>query len=414
MHSTLYWLLILLLFLSCAKMEEQVPAIQISIDSTVRPVKLLEKYNIPPTKINIHTQANANFPKFNYSQYIFDLSGVNNSYCHPDVLYFPEGFQGYEYWMVFTPYFGKVGQDYFSKRYENPSIVVSHDGLTWDNPPALRNPIQACPSVKESFREMKGESIQGFWSDVDWIFRNDELELYYRGSCILQQALMKRGAKSLNNRKKLSQKNAIRNIVRQTSTDGVNWTALEVAFTSNFPSTPKDNHLISPSFIEVNGDVVAYEVEFDWQTKRYGSFEKTHVIQRHSKNGLDFSPFKECKQVNFVNAPWRENENLGIWHLNVCYVSGYYFMTLSVGRIAKYTSDLLYLAYSKDGLNFYVDPKPVMTENAYRSAIFPMKVLNDQITFGGIWGNKLGEFYYSTWDVNLPNLSNNSFLPKSN
>ncbi len=395
-----------MLFFSCAKEEKISPAVVVPVDTTITPLLLLKEYAIPPTKINIKAYANANYPRFNYSKYIYDISDTNFSYCHPDVQYFENGFRGYRYWMVFTPYFGKVGHQAFSKRYENPTIVVSNDGVNWEEPPGIHNPIQSCPSVKESFREMKDEDIQGFWSDVDWLFRDGQFELYYRGSCIQQKALANRGAKSANNRKKLKEKNARRSIVRQTSEDGVNWTGLELAYSSNVPATPKDNHLISPSFIDVQGQVISYEVEFDWQSFRYGSFDNTHVVQRKSDNGLDFTSFAECKQVNFVNAPWNEKVNEGIWHLNACYVSGYYFMALSVGQISKYTSDKLYLAYSKDGLNFWVDPKPVVSENAYRSAIFPLKVSQDQITFAGIWGNKSGEFYYSSWDLNMDPIRN--------
>jgi len=54
---------------------------------------------------------------------------------HPDVLWFPSGWHGYEYWMAFTPYpFGKP-------EFENPSIVVSHNGIDWQVPPGLTNPI---------------------------------------------------------------------------------------------------------------------------------------------------------------------------------------------------------------------------------------------------------------------------------
>lgn len=54
---------------------------------------------------------------------------------HPDVIYFPDGWNGWEYWMAMTPYPG--GNDQF----ENPSILQSHDGTTWQVPAGLTNPI---------------------------------------------------------------------------------------------------------------------------------------------------------------------------------------------------------------------------------------------------------------------------------
>ena len=50
---------------------------------------------------------------------LYGASGV----VHPDVLYFSGGKDGYEYWMVYTPY--PPGSK------ENPSIVRSNDGITW-------------------------------------------------------------------------------------------------------------------------------------------------------------------------------------------------------------------------------------------------------------------------------------------
>jgi N-acetylneuraminic acid mutarotase len=51
---------------------------------------------------------------------------------HPDVIYFPEGKDGYQYWMVYTPY--------PSETQENPSILRSTDGIAWtDN--GITNPV---------------------------------------------------------------------------------------------------------------------------------------------------------------------------------------------------------------------------------------------------------------------------------
>ena len=58
----------------------------------------------------------------------YTASGV----VHPDVLYFPEGKDGYRYWMAYTPY--------PPQSMENPSIVRSNDGISWtDN--GLTNPV---------------------------------------------------------------------------------------------------------------------------------------------------------------------------------------------------------------------------------------------------------------------------------
>jgi len=52
---------------------------------------------------------------------------------HGNYVYFDVAWNGYKYWMVFTPY--------PTESRENPSIVVSNDGETWIEPPGITNPI---------------------------------------------------------------------------------------------------------------------------------------------------------------------------------------------------------------------------------------------------------------------------------
>jgi hypothetical protein len=63
---------------------------------------------------------------------LIHLPVTYNSMLHPDVLYVPEGWNGFEYWMACTPYPEAV---------EDPHIFASHDGLTWVVPAGLVNPI---------------------------------------------------------------------------------------------------------------------------------------------------------------------------------------------------------------------------------------------------------------------------------
>lgn len=51
---------------------------------------------------------------------------------HPDVIYFQGGRDGYEYWMVYTPY--------PPTSYESPCIVRSHDGIRWTDA-GISNPV---------------------------------------------------------------------------------------------------------------------------------------------------------------------------------------------------------------------------------------------------------------------------------
>lgn len=344
--------------------------------------------------VDIHTIADANFRGLkNINDYI-DISGSNASYCHPDVLYFPNKFNGYKYWMVFTPYFGAVGTDQNSKKYENPSIVVSNDGLQWSNPPGLINPIINAPFPKESFGENKVDPIQGFWSDVDWIFLNNQFYLYYRGSFITAQSLKGKCILSNANFDRLKQ-DAHRTIVQQTSTDGIKWSNMNIAFTSNPPFTPKDDHLLSPSFIHNGNQFVSYEIELNFNAKNFKGKDPSYVVRRTSKDGINFTGFKESKLINFFNKPWLKYDTKNSpWHIQAAFSDGYYFLCIAVGNVKKYTSELLYVAYSKDGLNFKVMPKPLLKRHAYRSSIFPMESTDSLIKMGAMIGNKSGEFRY--------------------
>lgn len=353
--------------------------------------------------LNINVIANGNYPGINNASFIKDISSPNFAYCHPDVEFFPDGFNGYKYWMVFTPFLGTVGNVRESERYENPTVVVSNDGINWSSPKGLTNPLQRTPSVDETFPENKDSPKYAFWSDVDWTFEHGKFSLYYRGSFIKASALKQRGAKNQNNFKKLIN-NAQRTIVRQTSKDGVSWSRLEAVYTSNPPYSPKNNHILSPSVVYTGQEYVSFEVENNISPNFPGN-DPSYIIRRTSNNGLDFSNFQHSKVVNFINKPWtKENSENAPWHIQATYVDGYYFLCIAAGEVKKYTSDSLYLAFSKDGINFKVLPKPFVEHNIYRSCIFPMKTSNKTIDFGAIVAYKSGEFKYREFQLDKSKL----------
>ncbi|WP_426274305.1 hypothetical protein ACN9MN_09610 [Chryseobacterium sp. S-02] len=353
--------------------------------------------------LNINVIANGNYPGINDPSYIKDINTPNFAYCHPDVQYFPNGFNGYKYWMIFTPFLGSIGNLRESERYENPTVVVSNDGLNWSSPKGMTGPLQKAPSMNECFPEKDGAAKYTFWSDVDWTFEKGKFSLYYRGSFIKASALQKRGAKSQNNLKKLKS-NAQRTIVRQTSTDGISWTPLEAAYTSNPPYSPKNNHILSPSIVYNGQEYISFEVENNISPNFPGN-DPSYIIHRTSKNGLDFSDFQKSKVVNFINKPWvKVNPEYAPWHIQATYVDGYYFLCIAAGEVRKYTSEMLYLAYSKDGLNFKVLAKPFVEQNTYRSCFFPMNTTNETIDFGAIVAYKSGVFKYREFQLNKSKL----------
>ncbi|UIR56301.1 hypothetical protein LZQ00_00395 [Sphingobacterium sp. SRCM116780] len=388
------------LLISCNRTDESFYAQDPeNFESSVKPLDSVA-FDDVKDNVNIHINANANFSGLKDANFFLDIANDNHSYCHPDVLYFANGFHGFKYWMVFTPYFGAVGTTQNSKRYENPSIVVSNDGITWSTPPGLINPIMNAPYPQESLKENNQDPIQGFWSDVDWVYVNNKFYLYYRGSFISAQALKKRAEKNTSNLKKL-ETNAHRTIVQQTSVDGVNWSRIGIAFTSNPPFTPQNNHVLSPSFIHNGNEFISYEVELNLGKKNFKGKDGSYVIRRTSNDGLNFDYFKQSKIVHFANKPWLAlNPAYSPWHIQASYVDGYYFLCLAIGDVKKYTSEALYIAYSKDGLHYKVCPKAILEHNAYRSAIFPMNSDEKIIHMGAMIATKSGEFRYKEFLLN--------------
>ncbi len=83
-----------------------------------------------------------NAPTFQYTP-TYDGSG---QVVHPSVIdfWFEFGLPswgGYRFWMGITPY--PDGDNV----YENPSLLVSQDGLLWVFPPGIKNPLDQAQDV---------------------------------------------------------------------------------------------------------------------------------------------------------------------------------------------------------------------------------------------------------------------------
>ena len=130
---------------------------------------------------------------------------------HPSVCHVHGGLGGYEWWMAMTPY--ATGQSV-----ENPSILASHDGLTWVVPAGLTNPI--VPALTGA----------DFNSDTYLIHHERKLWCFYRTNLASAAPLSER----------LSYK---------TSEDGVTWSAPVLVMASN----PTMRRIVSPSVAYFGG-----------------------------------------------------------------------------------------------------------------------------------------------------------------
>lgn len=100
---------------------------------------------------------------------------------HPSVVFVPGGWNGYRYWMAFTPY-PNANEDH-----ENPSILASNDGNTWVVPPGLTNPVDPDPggtninSDTELVLSPDGTTLHLIWRAVETAPTTDN-EVYYLAS----------------------------------------------------------------------------------------------------------------------------------------------------------------------------------------------------------------------------------------
>ena len=178
-------------------------------------------------------------------------------------------------------------------RLENPSIYASEDGINWVTPGKLSNPITQARAC-------------GYHSDPDIVVTNNVMRIYYRynpgdGTTILNM---------------------------KESGDGINWSEEKVVFT-----IPSSSTFASPALIVKDGNHLMYAVDT----------VAGAVTLRRSQNGVDW----ETPITLFHSA--------GIWHIDVLYNSGMYYMIYM-----KKPHGQLFFAESDDGLDWRRFDSPVL------------------------------------------------------
>lgn len=129
------------------------------------------------------SEANAKVT-LDFKNYVGDFENI-----HPKVLYFKDGWNGYHYWMSYTPY------PWGDTNAENPCIAVSRDGYNWTVPDGFTNPLALCPQ-------------DGYNSDSHLVYdkKHDRLEIWWRPYDIPSHT---------------------ENIMRRVSSDGIHWSEAE-------------------------------------------------------------------------------------------------------------------------------------------------------------------------------------------
>lgn len=103
-----------------------------------------------------------------FPAYYEDSHHLPNQVTHPDVVVRDEAWNGYRYWAIYTPNVTRTSI------YENPSIVASNDGVHWEAPVGLTNPIDPQPfSTRyhncdaDMIYNPEMDAMMGYWNWAD-------------------------------------------------------------------------------------------------------------------------------------------------------------------------------------------------------------------------------------------------------
>lgn len=248
---------------------------------------------------------------------------------HPAVVFVPEGWNGYKYWMAFTAY--PNGND----DHEDPNIVASHDGITWVVPPGLTNPIADADGTPE------------YHSDTDLrMGPNNTMYLFYRW----YEGVTGSGAEE--------------QLRYSKSTDGVTWSAPQNFYVSN----ETVRRLLSPTLVYEDGAWTMWAIDMVPAVNT--------LVRLRSTDSDPASPWSApvvCNPGTLISG--REP-----WHIYITKSGGRYYGLLNdviLGGGTGGAGDLMFLS-SADGITFTNSAAPIIPkavagkhDQLYRSAMLP-------------------------------------------
>lgn len=289
---------------------------------------------------------------------IVDSYGDDEAY-HPKVIYFKDSFNGYKYWMAYSPY-PKADDEK-----ENPHIAVSNDMINWQEPDGFKNPLEGTP--KDYIRK------EVYNSDPHILYNEDtkQLEVWWRYVDNRDYSVI---------------------IYRKVSNDGINWSEKEVVIKQN----RKKQDYLSPSIIYENG-----------------TYRMWYISGRRKFEYVESKDLKEWTDPVRMNLNY-SNKELSSWHLDVIHTDIGYEMVISASIKDERNRMNLYYSYSEDN-NDWTDPKVILTpsfatdnwdnKGIYRSSI--LKIDDEYYLFysgisvsgergvGLIKGKKITELCYN-------------------
>ena len=278
------------------------------------------------------------------------LGNIQN--VHPKVLYIASGFGGHNYWMAYTPYPNS------NDAVENPCVAYSDDGYNWTN--ISGNPLD-------------NPNGNGYNSDTHLVYREDTgtLECWYRYV----------GPATQDPREET--------IYRQTTNDGVTWSAKELLYSNTSGTYAK---LLSPSVIVENGKYCIWTV----YSGRIDYYE---------------APLANPTQWTFVRSIRFTITDNGIsvspWHIDVIKDGDAYVMLLACRNGTSITNNVcsLFIATSTDNTS-YSNPVKVVggadnwDKYMYRSSI--VKIGNKyRIYYSATKGGTTSIYNNAIWGIGI-------------
>ena len=208
---------------------------------------------------------------------------------HPDVIYFPTAWNGYHYWMTFTPYPSGYAP------VENPWIVASNDNSTWVIPAGLTDPIATAPAGSGNVADpdlFYDEDSGQLWNYYVWVDNTTGSNNTY--------------------------------LYRKTSTDGVTWLPSGSDPAGELLLTVPNNQMVGPTVAKV-GDT--YYLWYVNGGAAGCSGSGNPIERRTSSDGVTWSA---PTTITFSQPGYTP------WHPDVIYVPGASEYRLLVGSLSKW------------------------------------------------------------------------------
>lgn len=296
-----------------------------SITKNNFPSKIINSAKLQVLKGNgMHGLARLDFLRLQkkYNLVLVPTYDGSNQSTHPKILYFPNGWHGYRYWMSITPYPG--GND----DYENPCIVISNDMTNWTTPKGIHNPVTGIP---------KDVHIGGHYSDSHLDMHGKNMELWYRYNT--------------GNRKTRQPSYAKDYYYRIITTDGIHWSVPQLMKTA-----PQNMMSLA---------VIYQDEQYKfWYTDR--SNRLMRAVSTDGKHWIGVQPCRIPLPIGYTP-----------WHQDVVYYNHTYYLLQTAMNHKKYAFSL-FLSKSSDGIHFtrgvpfYPSNDPVVLHKAwlYRSSFF--------------------------------------------